>query len=181
MVKVSVIVINHNSNKDTLECINNVNKSITHFPFEVFIIDNSDKISLKRIIYKKNISYKYIESENKGYGSGNNLGIKNAKGDYILVLNPDCRVQNNTIQILSDFLDRNKKVGAVAPNLIDQKGNIFTQLGSRELTPLRGIFALSFLNKIFPNNKFSKEYYLHDKSFGQLRETDAITGFCFYD
>lgn len=127
--------------------------------------------------YKK---IEYIKSENNnGYGSGNNIGVNVSKGKYILFLNPDCKVMSNTLQKLSDFLDKNINAAVVAPNLINENGKLFYQLGSRELTPLRGIVALSFINKLFPNNPISRKYFMHDIPMTKLREADAVPGSAF--
>jgi len=116
---------------------------------------------------------------NNGYGAGNNLGARNAKGRYFLFLNPDTEVKENSIDILFNFLQKNKEVGMVAPNLLDKKGNVLLQLGSRRLTPLRAVIALSIINKIFPINPISKTFFMKDKSVDTLREAHAIPGSAF--
>lgn len=179
MIKVSVVILNYNSNIETLDSIKAILRSKVNFKYEVIVVENSEGKTFKKYLKGKYKNILYIESENNGYGAGNNLGIKKAKGKYILILNPDCLVKRDTLKVLTSFLDKHKNAAAVAPNLVDGKGKLFSQLGSRELTPLRGIFALSFLNKIFPNNKISKEYYLSYKYLNEIREADAIPGSAF--
>ncbi len=178
--EISVIIVNYNSPKNTLSCINSLLNSKKSYSFEIIVVDNSENSELKKYLKGKHEYINYIKSKiNGGYGAGNNIGVKASKGKYVMILNPDCIVKPNTLKILADFLNNNKIAGAVAPNLIDQKGKVFSQLGSRELTPMRGIFALSFLNKIFPKNPISKSYYLFNKSPNHLREVDAVPGSAF--
>jgi hypothetical protein len=150
-----------------------IKKSRQKTSYEIIVVDNSStRLSLRGL--------KYIKSQrNVGYGAGNNLGASVAKGKYLFILNPDTKVLPGTIDVLVNFLEKNKKAAMVAPNLLDKKGKVFPQLGSRTLTPLRGIVALSFLNKLFPNNRISKEYWLKDMPMDKLREVDAVPGSAF--
>jgi GT2 family glycosyltransferase len=123
---------------------------------------------------------KYIKSEgNIGYGAGNNLGAENAQGEYLFILNPDTQLQSGALDILINFLDNNKNVAAVAPNLIDKSGKVFPQLGSLALTPLTGIVCHSFINKLFPDNPISRKFWLKDLPMSKKREVDAVPGAAF--
>lgn len=179
MIKISVIIVNYESSKDTLECITALSHSKVNFKYEVIVVDNSKKDNLRSFLNSKFPSIKYIKSENVGYGAGNNLGVKNALGKYILFLNPDTRVTPDTLKVLSDFLDKNRKAAGLSPVLTDEKGITFSQMGSKELTPLRAIFSLTFINKIFPNNPISKRYFLHGVPTEKECEADAIPGSAF--
>lgn len=179
MTKVSVVILNYNSDIETLNCIDSIKKSKPGFKYEIIVVENSENKTFKKRLKNKYKDIVYVKSSNYGYGAGNNLGVSTAKGKYILILNPDCLVKQNTLRVLASFLDKNNMAGAVSANMIDEKGRLFSQLGSRELTPIRGIFALSFINKIFPNNRISQEYYLSDKHLSDVREADAIPGSAF--
>jgi GT2 family glycosyltransferase len=123
---------------------------------------------------------KYLKSpKNVGYGGGNNLGAKLAKGEYLFILNPDTKLQPKSLDTLASYLDKHPKVGIVAPNLIDESGKVYIQLGSKALTPLQGIVAHSFINKAFPNNPISRSYWLKDISMDELRDADAVPGSAF--
>jgi len=179
MIKTSVIIVNHNHDKDTIENIESILRSKGNSNYEIIVVDNSDKKNLLRSLKGKYKSVKYIESENLGYGAGNNLGAKSAKGKYILILNPDCRTSPNTLKVLSEFLDKHSDAGAVSPNVTDTNKKLYPHIGSRELSPIRGMFALSFINKLFPKNPISKKYFMEDKPLDEIREADTIPGASF--
>ena len=160
--KVSVIILNYNSDINTIECIESIKKSHFNGRYEIIVVDNSDIKSLGHVL-RKDHKVIYIKSNNKGYGAGNNLGVKYSKGEYLFILNPDSIVYPKTLQILSDYLDDNPDSAIAAPNLYDKNEKLFIQMGSRELTPMRAIFSLSLINKLFPKNPISRNYYLFDK------------------
>ncbi len=179
-IKISIVIVYHNGKRKLINCLDSIFKNKPTSKFEIIIVDNSKNGLSISFLNKYKSKVKYIKSErNLGYGAGNNLGVKNSSGEYIFIQNPDTLVLKGSINTLISFLNKNKDTAIVAPNLVDKNLKVFTQLGSRTLTPLRGMIALSFLNKIFPNNKISKEYYLKDKDLNKLREVDAVPGSAF--
>jgi len=179
-VKVSIIIVYYKDKKALFNCLKSIKENSPKVSFEVIVVDNDEIKTIEKEAKRRSNWIKYVKSPgNIGYGAGNNLGVSLAKGDFLMILNPDTLVKPGSIDTLVDFLDENKDVAVVAPNLIDEKGKIFTQLGSRELTPLRGIVALSFLNKLFPHNKISRDYWLKDLPLDQKREVDVVPGSAF--
>lgn len=180
--KVSVIYVNYKSSSDLLESIKSLISSKPKVSYEVIVVDNSpeDNVSDKLKQFKPKSKIKYLKAKtNLGYGAGNNLGTESAKGEYLLFLNPDTLIKKNTVDELVKFLDGNKKAAVVAPNLVVTKNNIFDDIGARELTPLRAIFSLSFIAKIFPRNKFKRKYRMQDLSKDKKRQAVAVPGSAF--
>ena len=178
--KVSIIILRYKEKEELFNCLKSIKKDSPKVSFEVIVVDNNKKERIGPLL-KKNFSWVvYIKSPgNIGYGAGNNLGAKYARGEYLFILNPDTKVLPGAVDKLVKFLEKNKKVAVVAPNLIDAQGNLSLQLGSAKLTPLRGIVALSFLNKLFPNNPISKEYWLKDIPVDKKREVGVVPGSAF--
>lgn len=178
-VKVSIIVVYFKGRRKLFKCLASIKRSRAKTPYEVIVVDNSMSKDIEKDLGKKFPEVCYVKSlKNLGYGGGNNLGVEKAKGEFLFILNPDTEVFPGTIDKLAEFLKRGD-VAMVAPNLVDKKGRIFSQLGSRTLTPLAGIVALSFINKLFPNNPVSREYWLKDVPMDKLREVDAVPGSAF--
>lgn len=179
-VKVSIIIVYYKDKEALFNCLKSIKENRPKVSFEVIVVDNDEVKRIEKEVKSKFNWIKYVKSwGNIGYGAGNNLGASIAKGDFLMILNPDTLIKPGSIDTLVDFLVENKDVAVVAPNLIDKKGKIFTQLGSRELTPVRGIVALSFLNKVFPHNKISRDYWLKDLPLDQKREVDVVPGSAF--
>lgn len=113
----SIIIVNYNTCQMTLECIDSVFEKTNSIDFEVILVDNASTDGSKEFFEKDN-RIKYIYSQkNLGFGRANNLGIQHSIGENIFFLNPDTLLVNNAVFILSNFLKRNKCVGAVGGNL----------------------------------------------------------------
>ena len=113
--RLSIITINYNGLKDTCELIDSI-------PFkedlEVIVVDNASKEDEASIISEKYPLVKVIRSgQNFGFAGGNNLGIKEAKGDYILLINNDTFFKDFNIDKLIERLESSEKIGIVCPKL----------------------------------------------------------------
>lgn len=177
---ISIIIVNYHVKERLLKCIESIYASKPKTQFEIIVVNNGEDdgtgVSLKKT-FPKTI---YIKSEkNLGYGGGNNLGAKHAKGEYLFILNPDTLVFKDTIDELVEFSNKNKHVGIVAPMLVDKNNVPFKLQGTSELTPLKGIICLSFIEKLFPNNSISKKYLLKDWNHQELHAVEVAPGTAF--
>lgn len=179
-IRLSIIIVYYKDKKSLFNCLNSIKENKPSVPFEVIVVDNDEVATLNGEIKEKFSWVRYKKAlGNIGYGAGNNLGASFSKGEFLMILNPDTLVKPNSIDNLIKFIAVRKDVAVVAPNLVDKEGKVFAQLGSRELTPIRGIIALSFLNKIFSHNKISREYWLKDLPLDGVREVDVVPGSAF--
>jgi GT2 family glycosyltransferase len=176
--EVSVIYVFYSGLEDLIESIRSF-KETTNSPHEIIVVNNS-KIDIKQKLKAAGKEIKYIKTtKNLGYGGGNNLGAKHAKGKYLFFLNPDTLIKPNAVKNLVKFLESNKKAAVAAPNLLTKKGTLFDKMGTGELTPKTALFALTFIDRIWPGNPISKKYYLMDKPKNKLREVGSVPGSAF--
>jgi len=97
---VSVIVLNYNAGKLLLNCIESIKKS-AYKNLEIIVVDNISTDKSQKACKEKYPDIKLIQNnENFGYCEGNNIGIREAKGDYIIILNPDTIVESSWIEEL---------------------------------------------------------------------------------
>ena len=97
---VSVIILNYNAGKLLLDCVESIKKS-KYNNLEIIVVDNISSDNSQTECKEKFPDIKLIQNdENFGYCEGNNIGIRNAKGEYIIVLNPDTIVEENSINEL---------------------------------------------------------------------------------
>lgn len=133
--KLSIITINYNGLKDTCELIDSI-------PFnndlEVIVVDNASTQDEASIISERYPQVKVIRSQqNLGFAGGNNLGIKKAKGNYILLINNDTYFKEFNIDPLIDRLESSDRIGIVCPKLRFAWGNNPIQYAG--YTPLSSI------------------------------------------
>ncbi|MCH7619406.1 MAG: glycosyltransferase [Candidatus Marinimicrobia bacterium] len=118
-------------------------------------------------------------TENVGFSRANNAAIRRAKGDHILLLNPDTVVQEDTFDILSDFLETHPEAGAVGCKVLNADGSL--QLACRRATPTLPVVLPKILglSAIFPKSRVFGRYNLTYLDENEISEVDAVSGSCF--
>lgn len=116
--KLSIITVNYNGLKDTCEFIDSIQKYVLSLFWEIIVVDNASRINEAEILQER---YPYIitirSKKNMGFSGGNNLGIKEAKGEYIFLLNNDTFIEEDTFNFLIERLNSDPKIGAVSPKI----------------------------------------------------------------
>lgn len=177
---VSVIIVHYKVKKELLDCLFSIENSKPKTLYEVIVVDNDEVPTIEKDLFKKFPNIKYIKLEkNIGFGAANNVGAKMAKGKYIFFLNPDTKVFAGCIDCLVSFLQKDKTVGVAAPVLLDKEKKLFPLQGANLLTPVRAIFALSFVYKLFPNNSIANNYFLLNWDKKYIKEVDVVPGTAF--
>ena len=124
-MELSIIIINYNTFALTHKCIETVYRFTKNIDFEIILVDNASTECDAEIFKHDFPNITLIKSaQNVGFAKGNNLGIQQAKGEYILLLNSDIELIENSIYSCVEFLRNNPKVGVVSPMLIYPDGRI---------------------------------------------------------
>jgi GT2 family glycosyltransferase len=128
-VAISIIIVNYKTPQLLLECVRSIVDTTNELSYEIVIVDNHSEDESEILITTNFPIVKWIKSGyNAGFARANNLGIKNAIGSYILLLNSDTIVNEKTlINTFNDYIDLEKtkqKIGMLACQLIDLNGNI---------------------------------------------------------
>lgn len=178
--RVSIVIVNYKVQKEVVLCIRSIVASNPKQSLEIIVVDNDEKNTLEKTLNKEFKRVIYIKSKkNLGFGKGNNLGAMSARGTYLFFLNPDTYFVGNPIDRLIDILVKNKNIGIVAPLLLNETKKPFPQQGSLRLTVFRSIVAFSFLNKLFPKNFVSRNYWLYDWDKNAGRFVGTVPGTAF--
>lgn len=124
MEKVYAVILNYNSAGDTVALYKNL-RDLNHNNLEILVIDNDSEVKDRQAIIDRIPENNVIlNSENQGYAAGNNVGIKRAneeKAEFIWILNPDIRVDQNTLSTLLDLLKSDPSLAAVGPRIISRE------------------------------------------------------------
>lgn len=188
MLKISIVILNWNGYKDTLECLKSIRKlQIREFELELVVVDNAsaDKSIEKIMGNKLNKDVKVIGNiENLGFAGGNNVGMKYAieKGaDFILVLNNDTTVKNNLIVELLDAAERHKDAGILTPLIYFYPGFEFHKERYTKTDAGHVIWAAGGM--IDWDNVLASNFGVDDTDIGQYiteYERDFATGACMF-
>lgn len=138
--KASVIIVTYNHKKYVKICLSTV---LDNKPLEVIVVDNDSTDGTIELIQKEFSQVKLIKSpKNLGYGKGNNLGVKHAKGEYVVILNPDTRVEKNWLEELLKPLEKEERL-ITTPKILTYDGSKINTCGNIEhftgLTFTRGL------------------------------------------
>ena len=123
---VSIIFVNYKTKDLTINAINSVIEKTEGVDYEIFVVDNASNDGSIEAIEQEFPNINIIKNPiNSGFGSANNLAIKQAKGKYIFCLNTDTLLVNNAIKIMFDFMEKieNSKIGACGGYLVDKNTN----------------------------------------------------------
>jgi GT2 family glycosyltransferase len=177
MLDISVIIVNYNVKELLEQCIKSVFSSVRNYKFEILVVDNNSYDGSVEYINDKfpgNPNIRVIASDiNLGFAKANNLGIKNANGEYILILNPDTILKEDTIEKTLDFYKKDKSIGAVTCKLILPNGKLDLACRRSFPTPSVALYRILGLSRLFPRSKTGKynPTYLDEDS---VCEVDAI-------
>lgn len=167
----SVIIINYNVKYFLEQCLCSVEKAIAGNELltnnaEIFVVDNnSSDNSLEYLQYKFQGTQFIVNDSNVGFARANNQALKKASGKYILFLNPDTIIAEDSLLNCISFLKINRNAGAVGVRMIDGAGNFLKESKRGFPSPWASFCKLSGLTKLFPDSKFFSSYYL-----GNLKE-----------
>lgn len=139
-MKLSVVIVNWNTRQLLEKCLSTLAENVCSWPLEVLVVDNASDDSSAEMVRAKFPQFVCIESGgNLGYAAGNNLGIKNSTGEYILTLNSDTELAPNVLESAVNELESRPKYGALGVKQIGLDGNI--QHSIRGFPTLKGIFG----------------------------------------
>lgn len=165
--KVSVVIVNYNSSENCRILIKSLTK-INEIIGEVIVIDNCSR-KLDRLLVKKVKGIKLIvNKKNLGFSKAVNQGITHSKFSYILLLNPDCKILDKSPIKTFHKIRKNKCIGIIGGKIINSETGA-TQLSATSKPSFQtGLFEFTNLKKIFPNNKFSSEFWI-EKNYKILK------------
>ncbi len=176
-MNISIVIVNYKSKGFTLNCIKSIEEAdFANLKFEIIVVDNNSDDSIGEILAWQYPEIIFIQNKkNIGMGAGNNIGMKKAQGDYVVVMNPDTIAYVDTFSKLHDYMEANSSVAVVGPKQLNPDGSvqkscyrwhsIFTPLYRR--TPL-GKFK-------FAQNDLAR-FLMDDFGRDKIKKVDWILG-----
>ncbi|WP_298651192.1 glycosyltransferase family 2 protein [uncultured Proteiniphilum sp.] len=117
-IEISIITVNYNGIKDTAKMIESVQSNLS-IPYEIIVVDNGSKRDESLLLEKGYPFIKTIRSEkNLGFAGGNNLGIRQAVGNYLFFLNNDTVLRDNSLHYLVETMQMDPKIGGASPKIL---------------------------------------------------------------
>lgn len=170
-MKLSIVIVNYNVRHYLTACLDSVARALDDIEGEVFVVDNNSSDDSVETIIRDYLWVHLINNkENLGFSKANNIAIRQSKGEYVLLLNPDTIVGKNTLRGVVEFLDNNPKAGAAGVRMHNGDGTLAPE--SRRAIPRPWIAGLKMLG-------FTKRYYMSHLSWDEPGLIEVVSGAFF--
>jgi len=176
-MKLSIIIVNYNVKHFLEQCLHSVYASVISEDYEVFVVDNNSVDGSCAMVKHKFPKVKLIENkENVGFAKANNQAIRIASGKYILLLNPDTLVEENSFDKIVSFMDLHPDAGGLGVKMINGKGEFLPESKRGLPTPMVSFFKIFGLAKLFPNSRRFGQYHLSYLNKDEISKVDVLSG-----
>lgn len=176
-MKLSVVIVNYNVRYFLEQCLHSVMNACKGLDAEIFVVDNSSVDGSVKMVREKFPEVIQIENkENLGFSSANNQAMRFAKGEYILLLNPDTLVEDDTLRKVVAFMDEHADAGGLGVKMIDGKGKFLPESKRALPTPLVAFYKIFGLSSLFPKSRIFSQYHLGYLDKDKTHEIDVLAG-----
>ena len=176
-VDISIVIVNYNVKDFLYQCLLSVKTALSNLNVEIIVIDNNSSDDSAATIPQifPEVVFKVMPT-NVGFGKANNIGFSIAKGKYILILNPDTVLQEDTLTTMFDYMEHHQEVGIAGCKVLNPDGSF--QLACRRgfPTPWAAFCKLFGLQSFFPKSKFFARYNQTFRNENETYYIDAVIG-----
>jgi GT2 family glycosyltransferase len=173
----SVVIVNYNVVNFLEQCLNSVLAASKKLQIEVFVVDNNSVDGSVEFIRQKFPKVNLIANkENVGFSKANNQAILQSKGRYVLLLNPDTVVEQDTFDKCVAYMDAHPNTGGMGVRMLDGKGRFLPESKRGLPTPAVSFYKIFGFSKLFPKSKKFGSYHLGYLDEHQIHEIDVLSG-----
>lgn len=176
-MQLSVVIVNYNVKYFLEQALHSVYKALAGIEGEVFVVDNNSADGSCEMVKRKFPQTILIENKkNTGFSVANNQAMRQAKGKYILLLNPDTVVEEDCFRACIQFMEAHPDAGALGVKMIDGKGNFLPESKRSLPTPQVAFFKMFGFASLFPKSKRFGRYHLGYLSNDEVHEVEVLAG-----
>lgn len=176
-MKLSVIIVNYNVEYFLEQCLHSVETALQGIDSEVFVVDNHSVDGSIRMLNKKFPEVKLIvNTENVGFAKANNQAIRQAKGEYILLLNPDTLVESDTFAKTIAFMDQTPHAGGLGVKMVNGEGKFLPESKRSLPFPNVAFYKIFGLSKLFKKSRRFGKYHLTYLDPNEIHEVEVLSG-----
>ncbi len=176
-VLISVIIVNFNVREFLEQALLSVERALKDIPAEVIVVDNASVDDSVQMVRRRFPQVILIENkDNRGFSAANNQGLEIARGQFIVLLNPDTVVQEDTFKKLLAFFDQNPQASAATCKILNPDGTFSVDCRHSIPTPLTAFWKVIGLSRLFPKSKIFGKYNLTYLDENETYQVEAISG-----
>ncbi|MFA5166930.1 MAG: glycosyltransferase family 2 protein [Candidatus Omnitrophota bacterium] len=122
-IVLSIIIVHYKTRDLTLQCLRSIREFSPRVSHEIILIDNGSQDGIREAVIERSPEVRLIETgRNDGFSRANNLGIVNARGRYMLLLNSDTKILEPVFDRLVQYMDSHPEVGCLGPQHVGGDG-----------------------------------------------------------
>lgn len=173
----SVVIVNYNVKFYLEQCLESVRRASEGLQVEVFVVDNLSTDGSVEYLRERFPEVTFIENkENVGFARANNQAIRQSKGEYVLLLNPDTIVGEDTLNQCVEFMDAHREAGAVGAYMLHVDGTFAPESRRGLPTPFVAFCKMTGLTALFPKSRLFGRYYMRYLDKNEVNEIEVISG-----
>lgn len=170
----SIVILNYNTCDLLKQTLESIETPVSH---EIIVVDNASTDDSVEMVREQFPKVKLIQNEiNGGFATGNNIGLRKARGKYLMLLNSDTTIQGKALQVLIDYLHQHTQVGIVTPKLVLSDGSLDPACHRGLPTIWNSFTYFSKLEKIFPESHVFGGYHQTWKDMTKIHPVEAVSG-----
>ena len=176
-MKLSIVIVNYNVKYFLEQCLYAAIKAASKISSEIMVVDNNSVDGSCQMVIEKFPEIILIgNKENVGFSKANNQAIRIARGEYILLLNPDTVVEEDSFIKIVDFMDQTPDAGGLGVKMIDGKGRFLPESKRGLPTPAVAFWKMFGFSSLFPRSKRFGRYHLGYLDNDQIHQVDVLAG-----
>ncbi|UOQ76339.1 glycosyltransferase family 2 protein [Hymenobacter sp. 5516J-16] len=178
-VALSVVIVNYNVCYFLEQALLSVRRAVEKLgrPVEVFVVDNNSVDGSVAMVKTRFPEVILIENhDNPGFSKANNQALRRVQGQYVLLLNPDTVVEEDTFRLCCEFMDQHPKAGGLGVKMLDGQGMFLPESKRGLPTPWVAFYKIFGLAKLFPKSRRFGRYHLGFLSPEQSHEIEVLSG-----
>ncbi|UUC47219.1 glycosyltransferase family 2 protein [Flavobacterium cerinum] len=176
-MQLSVIILNYNVRYFLEQCVLSVQKALQNIDGEIIVVDNASADDSCAMMRERFPDITLIANkDNLGFPKGNNIGVAQAKGEYVCILNPDTVVAEDTFEKVLNFARQQTDTGIIGCKLIDGTGHFLPESKRGVPTPWVAFTKITSLYKFFPKTKLFNQYYAQHLDENQTGKAAILVG-----
>jgi GT2 family glycosyltransferase len=176
-MKLSIVIVNYNVRHFLEQALSSVLKALEKVEAEVWVVDNNSVDDSVAMVKEKFPGFNLIaNSQNLGFAVANNQAIRLCSGQYILLLNPDTLIEENTLRNCLAFLDAHPDAGGLGVRMVDGSGKFLPESKRGFPSPWTAFCKTFGLSTIFPKSRFFNHYHLGYLDEMQTHKVEVLSG-----
>jgi O-antigen biosynthesis protein len=180
-MKLTVVIVNYNVRAYLEQCLHTVAKAMDGIDGEVYVVDNqSTDGSIEMVRERFPEVHLIANQENVGFSRANNQAIRLAKGEFVLLLNPDTVVGEDVFRSVLRFMDEKPACGGLGVKMIDGTGRFLPESKRGLPTPQVAFFKIIGLTRLFPKSRIFGRYHLGHLPENEAAPIEILSGACMF-